>query len=70
MSAWGDGGFRHVDADGRPLSRRESLARIFDRLGTNDLSKQMPKNRYMSAGDRAKLYQWVAAELTAAGGAP
>jgi hypothetical protein len=62
--------FAHVDEHGAQLSRSESLARVLGRISTTDPDLQMPKMQYMSAGDRARLYEWVNAQLSEGGSTP
>jgi hypothetical protein len=52
-------GFEHSDDHGQSLAKRDSLARIIDRLSTPDKTKLMPMNRFMPDVERAKLYKWV-----------
>jgi hypothetical protein len=60
--------FAHTDEAGHQLPKSESLKRLLDRLSTNDESKLMPLNKYMSAIERAQLYKWVNKEAEAANG--
>lgn len=57
-------GFPHLDAQSNPLSARESLARLADRVTSNDPALRMPKGRAMSDRDRQELYRWAQEELT------
>ena len=56
--------FPHVDAQGKPISPRESLARLADRITSSDPALRMPKGRPMSDRDRQALYRWTQEELT------
>lgn len=56
-------GFLHLDEQSNPLSPRESLARLADRITSNDPAARMPRGRAMSDRDRQELYRWAQEEL-------
>lgn len=56
-------GFLHLDAQSNPLSPRESLARLADRITSNDPAVRMPRGKSMSDRDRQELYRWAQEEL-------
>ncbi len=59
--------FAHTDDGGQQLSKDETFKRLLDRLSSNDESKLMPLNKFMSATERAQLYKWVSHEAAHGG---
>jgi hypothetical protein len=52
-------GFVHEDGQGNSRDRKETFAKILDRLQTEDVSRRMPLRRHMDPLDRETLFKWV-----------
>jgi mono/diheme cytochrome c family protein len=61
------GAFPHMTAEGVQVAPKDTLARIAERLASNDPKRRMPFQRVMQGQERQELFMWVQDELTRLG---
>lgn len=68
LSQWksfdsGKSSFPHLDAQGKQVSRIQTLQSLAEVLSTTDPTRRMPKDRFISPSDRENIFNWVNQQL-------